>query len=382
MSSDRLLKGFEVELFTGRKDGRNVGVAARAKQELTGFVTEPDHRNLEYVTAPQADYEGLSEALLSPRRRLRRWLMDQNLTLLPGSTLSLGDTQHFERSDPNNPYHALIEATYGTAVVTASVHVNLGIDDPEDLFAALRLVRCEAALLLSLSASSPFLNGKVTGAHSQRWLQFPLTPSRVPLFRDHQHFITWTEAQIDAGTMHNVRHLWTSVRANGPDRPHRLNRLELRICDLITDPDMLLAVTALLELRVQQVLRDPQSHDPLHSSSLSLEELEILSMNNDRAAAQSSLDATLCDWHDGHERSCRDWLKQLIDSVVPLAHELGLHEQLKPLQSILMHGNQAMRWLDGIDRGDTIEAMLRSSISAMQDEEMRGVCVSAERALG
>ena len=145
---------------------------------------------------------------------------------------------------------------------------------------------------------------------------------------------------------------------------------------------MLLAVTALLELRVQQVLRDPQSHDPLHSSSLSLEELEILSMNNDRAAAQSSLDATLCDWHDGHERSCRDWLKQLIDSVVPLAHELGLHEQLKPLQSILMHGNQAMRWLDGIDRGDTIEAMLRSSISAMQDEEMRGVCVSAERALG
>ncbi|MAN19907.1 MAG: putative glutamate--cysteine ligase [Synechococcus sp. EAC657] len=382
MSSDRLLKGFEVELFTGREDGRNVGVAARAKQELTGFVTEPDHRNLEYVTAPQADYEGLSEALLSPRRRLRRWLMDQNLTLLPGSTLSLGDTQHFERSDPNNPYHALIEATYGTAVVTASVHVNLGIDDPEDLFAALRLVRCEAALLLSLSASSPFLNGKVTGAHSQRWLQFPLTPSRVPLFRDHQHFITWTEAQIDAGTMHNVRHLWTSVRANGPDRPHRLNRLELRICDLITDPDMLLAVTALLELRVQQVLRDPQSHDPLHSSSLSLEELEILSMNNDRAAAQSSLDATLCDWHDGHERSCRDWLKQLIDSVVPLAHELGLHEQLKPLQSILMHGNQAMRWLDGIDRGDTIEAMLRSSISAMQDEEMRGVCVSAERALG
>ena len=382
MSSYRLLKGFEVELFTGREDGRNVGVAARAKQELTGFVTEPDHRNLEYVTAPQADYEGLSEALLSPRRRLRRWLMDQNLTLLPGSTLSLGDTQHFERSDPNNPYHALIEATYGTAVVTASVHVNLGIDDPEDLFAALRLVRCEAALLLSLSASSPFLNGKVTGAHSQRWLQFPLTPSRVPLFRDHQHFITWTEAQIDAGTMHNVRHLWTSVRANGPDRPHRLNRLELRICDLITDPDMLLAVTALLELRVQQVLRDPQSHDPLHSSSLSLEELEILSMNNDRAAAQSSLDATLCDWHDGHERSCRDWLKQLIDSVVPLAHELGLHEQLKPLQSILMHGNQAMRWLDGIDRGDTIEAMLRSSISAMQDEEMRGVCVSAERALG
>ena len=382
MSSDRLLKGFEVELFTGREDGRNVGVAARAKQELEGFVTEPDHRNLEYVTAPQADYEGLSEALLAPRRKLRHWLMGQKLTLLPGSTLSLGDTNHFERSDPNNPYHSLIEATYGTAVVTASVHVNLGIDDPEALFAALRLVRCEAALLLSLSASSPFLNGKVTGAHSQRWLQFPLTPSRVPLFRDHQHFISWTEAQIDACTMHNVRHLWTSVRANGPDRPHQLNRLELRICDLITDPELLLAVTVLLELRVQQVLRDPQSHDPLHSSSLSLEELELLSMDNDRAAAQASLEATLRDWHNGRERSCRDWLTHLIKSVSPLAQELGLHDQLQPLETILLNGNQAMRWLDGIRGGSTIESVLRNSISAMRDEEMRGVCVSAERALG
>ena len=36
--------------------------------------------------------------------------------------------------------------------------------------------------------------------------------------------------------MRNERHLWTSVRPNGPDRPHSLNRLELRICDLVTDP--------------------------------------------------------------------------------------------------------------------------------------------------
>ena len=47
-----------------------------------------------------------------------------------------------------------------------------------------------------------------------------------------------------------------------------------------------------------------------------------------------------------------------------------------------MNGNQAMRWLDGIQRGHTVEAMLRGSIGAMRDEEMRGVCVSAERALG
>ena len=145
MTNNRLLKGFEVELFTGHPDGRNVGIAAEASQELAGFVTEPDHRNLEYITAPQSDYGPLTEALLAPRRTLRTWLQPRGLTLLPGSTLSLGDTTRFERSDPSNPYHDLIEATYGTDVVTASIHINLGIESPQDLFKALRLVQLRVA---------------------------------------------------------------------------------------------------------------------------------------------------------------------------------------------------------------------------------------------
>ena len=382
MTKDHLLKGFEVELFTGRRDGRNVGIAATAKQELEGFVTEPDHRNLEYVTAPESDYGPLTEALLSPRRTLRTWLQSRDLTLLPGSTLSLGDATRFERSDPKNPYHDLIEATYGTDVVTASIHINLGIENPEALFQALRLVRCEAALMLALSASSPFLNGEVTGAHSQRWLQFPLTPARVPLFVDHQHFIRWTEEQIAAGTMHNVRHLWTSVRPNGPERPHQLNRLELRICDLITDPAHLLAITTLLELRVQQILRAPSAHDPMTRSSLNLDDLEQLSLDNDRAAARTSLEATLHHWEDGRPLQCRDWLLMLIESVEPLAAELHLSERLQPLATILDQGNQAMRWLASIRDGGTIQTVLSNSIRAMEAEESPLVSAPVHHALG
>ena len=270
MTASLLLKGFEIELFTGNPSGENVGIAAEAAQALEGFVTEPDNRNLEYITAPESNYAPLSEALLAPRRQLRAWLEARALTLLPGSTLSLGDPNRFERSNPGNAYHSLIEATYGTRVVTASIHINLGINDTSALFTALRLIRCEAALLLALSASSPFLGGAVTGVHSQRWLQFPLTPSSVPLFQDHGHYIRWVDEQLQAGTMHNVRHLWTSVRPNGPSRPLDLNRLELRICDLITDPALLLAVTTLLELRVLMVIASPERLDPFRVSPLSL----------------------------------------------------------------------------------------------------------------
>ena len=369
MSGALLLKGFEVELFTGRPDGTVVGCSPAAAAALAGFVTEPDHRNLEYITAPDASYQRQLELLLEPRRQLRAWLAKRGLTILPGSTLSLGDSSRFERSNPHTPYHDYIETTYGTQVVTASVHINLGLTDMEALFAACRLVRCEAALLLALSASSPFLDGVVTGAHSQRWLQFPLTPPQVPLFRSHSHYIAWVEEQLACGAMQNVRHLWTSVRPNGDNRPHGLNRLELRICDLITDPALLLAITAYCELRIQQLLADPASHDPQIASPLTAEELASLADANDRAAARSSLQASLRDWRTGAPIQAADWIRRDLASLAPLAEQLNLTGTLAPLDAVLSGGNQAMRWLERRAQGRPIAAIVAASAEAMAQRE-------------
>ena len=376
MSTPLLLKGFEVELFTGRDDGSHVGVAAEVAQELPDFVTEPDHRNLEYITAPTSSYAELPELLLQPRRRLRDWLQQRNLTLLPGSTLSRGDTRQFERSDPTNPYHDLIEQSYGTRVVTASIHINLGITDPEWLFAAVRLVRCEAALLLALSASSPFLDDEVTGQHSQRWRQFPLTPEKVPLFLNHSHYIRWVEEQLADGLMRNERHLWTSVRPNGPRRPYDLNRLELRICDLVTDPAELIAITALLELRLLQLRDAPQQLDPIRSSRLTAKELATLADANDAAAAHESLDATLHRWQDGSPVTCRAWLEELLDQISPLAQQHNLLSQLRPMDDLLRNGNQAMRWIHAVETGTSIRALLQQGSLTMSDQEQRSTPMS------
>ena len=69
MTAPRLLKGFEIELYTGKPDGTVVGCSAEAAGALDGFVTEPDHRNLEYITPPVASYSAQLELLLEPRRR-------------------------------------------------------------------------------------------------------------------------------------------------------------------------------------------------------------------------------------------------------------------------------------------------------------------------
>ncbi len=112
MTNSMLLKGFEVELFTGTFDGANVGVASAVSKDLLDFVKEPDQRNIEYITVPAKRYSVLKEALLKPRQKLRKWLGYKELTILPGSTLSLGDTKVFERSDSENSYHSFIEKNY------------------------------------------------------------------------------------------------------------------------------------------------------------------------------------------------------------------------------------------------------------------------------
>ena len=366
--SGALAKGFEVEMYTGLSDGTVVGCSSAAAAALEGVVTEPDCRNLEYITPPEASYEQQLVHLLKPRRQLRQWLSERQLTLLPGSTLSLGNSQRFERSDPENPYHDFIEATYGTRVVTASVHINLGLPDTASIMAACRLLRCEAALLLALSASSPFLDGGNTGAHSQRWRQFPITPEQVPLFRDHAHYVSWMEAQLAAGTMRNVRHLWSSVRPNGADRPYGLNRVELRICDLVTDPHQLLAITAYCELRLLQLL-DGAAEDPATASQLSLEQLAQLADANDQQAALSSLEATLQHWRDGRPLQARQWISDQLNELQRWGQGHSAHAWLSPLEGLLERGNTAMRWVQRHRNGESISTILQTEIATMEREE-------------
>ncbi|MGK7892094.1 MAG: glutamate--cysteine ligase [Xenococcus sp. (in: cyanobacteria)] len=368
-----LCKGFEVEMYTGTPQGKIVGLSDKIVKDLDAFVREPDSRNVEYTTAPYTNYERLLCALLKPRQKLRHYLRSLgDYTIIPGSTLSLGGSDRFFRSDPNNPYHSYIEQTYGTDVVTASIHINIGISDPEILIQACRLIRLEAPLYLALSASSPFIDGKATGYHSSRWQMFPKTPRHVPLFTSHKHFIRWTEEQLNLGTMQNVRHLWSSVRPNGDCRPYKLNRLEMRICDLIVDPINLLAITALLEARIQQMMTklelDPLTQSRLQSNNLAEELIEIADQN-ELLVARHSLDAELTHWQDGRQITARDWIEELYQEVFPFAKQRGYSCFLLPIKKILRSGNTAQQWLTMYEQGQDIPSIIQQAIQTTSQQE-------------
>ncbi len=370
MYKNCLNKGFEVELFTGTNNS-HVGVSSQIEKVFSNFVQEPDNRNVEYITDPSRSYRVLYESLLQPRKDLRKWLKCKNLTIIPSSTLCFPHQNIFQRSDKSNIYHDFIESNYGLAIATSSVHINLGIQNLDNLFAAIRLVRCEAPLLLALSASSPFLNGKFTGHHSQRWLQFPKTPAEVPFFIDHSHYINWIKQNIDNGQMQNIRHFWSSVRPNGPERPHNVDRLELRICDFISSIDLLLAITALLELRVISLFDNLQNLDPLLSSKFSTEELKEISDQNEKKVSKDSLNAELIHWKDGEKILCKKWIKNLLVELSHTSKTLKISNYLKPIYDVLAEGNQSMQWIDKYKQGLSVEEIMVSAIKNMHQNEQQ-----------
>ncbi|MEM7553698.1 MAG: glutamate--cysteine ligase [Cyanobacteria bacterium P01_A01_bin.84] len=364
-----LSKGFEIEMYTGTPQGDIVGLSDKISAALDGFVREPDSRNVEYITDPLYCYDSLLCAILTPRKQLRKYLQKLgNYTVVPGSTLSLGGSDRFVRSDPTNTYHDYIENTYGTNVVTASVHINVGISDPEVLMQACRVIRLEAPLFLALSASSPFLNSSYTGYHSTRWHLFPQTPEKVPLFASHADHIQWVEEQLKTGSMQSVRHLWTSVRPNGSHRPYDLNRLELRICDLVTDPIALLAITAFLEARLLQIIENPNI-DPLIESKFSPDELLSITRSNEIAAATSSLDANLINWQTGVTITARDWISDLYHQLWGIAKQQGFSCFLSPLNKVLHEGNQAQKWLQLHKLGFSPYNVITQAIKTTQEQE-------------
>ena len=364
-----LLKGLEEEVYVGSREGDIEPLSHQIAADLCGFVTEPDSRNVEYTTPPLRCYEEMLDRLMTQRARLRRYIQELgDYTLIPGSTLSLVDSDEFVISNPNNPYYQFIRDTYGTKVVTASTHINIGIQDPDRLIAAYRLLRAEASMYLALTANSPFLRGRATGAHSTRWRVFPPTPPVTPFFIDHAHFQRWVASQLEAGAMFNPRHLWLSIRPNGQGTPETIERLELRICDRITRPRDIGAVVAFMEARVWQSLQDP-SLDPLLTRSE--DELQALCAANERSAAESSLDAVVTDWRTGEELVMRDWVEAVWNDCKPTAAAHGFDQHLAGIEQILREGNLAQQWLAQVKAGASPREVLRRAIVDLTEIDER-----------
>ncbi|MDB5096445.1 MAG: glutamate--cysteine ligase [Cyanobacteria bacterium RYN_339] len=356
-----LKKGIEVEVFTGTREGAPMDMSPKIVAALPDFVFESDARHVEYMTAPQTDYDVLVREIVEPRMRLRSFLETQgDLTIFPGSTVAMPFDQKFHPSLPNNTYYQWVGDTFGTDILTSSVHISMGLDDADDIVRVTNWLRMDIPLLLALTAASPYRNGEFTGYHSSRWMQFPQEPVGLEFWDDHAHFVRFIEEAMDAGKMKSIRHMWSAVRPNGEDRPYNLNRIETRICDLVYDPELLMAVTALLEARIIQLQMKSGKPEA---------RLMAVARENERRVAKDSLNAYV--HHYGREVPVRVALARLMGEVEGIMRMLGTYHHLAVLDRVMANGNEAMRLIQRVNKLGDLQAAVMEQIDEAEAIDQR-----------
>ena len=169
--------------------------------------------------------------------------------------------------------------------------------------------------------------------------------------------------------MQNVRHLWSSVRPNGPQRPYGVDRLELRVCDFISNIDLLLSITAFLELRVISLFDNLENLDPLVSSKFSSEELKDICDQNELKVSKDSLNAELIHWKNGEKIICKDWIQNLLMELSISSRTLEMNHFLEPIHNVLEEGNESMKWINDYNRGLSVEDIMKAAINEMIKNE-------------
>ena len=168
------------------------------------------------------------------------------------------DTEHYRRVVEGLGYVARRNNTF-------SLHVHVGVRGADRAVAVCDRLRPVLALLLAVSASSPFLEGQDTRLHSARSQIFTKSFPRCGIpdaFGDWRTFRDYLELLIATRSIVEYTQVWWAVR------PHAsFGTVEVRICDAQVTAAESEGLASLIVACVGQALRDidegvPFEHPP------------------------------------------------------------------------------------------------------------------------
>src|SRR3954469_6367248 len=164
------------------------------------------------------------------RRRLFGLAREQNIVLGATGTHPLSDyrdqhiidTEHYRRVEDGLKYVAWRNNTF-------SVHVHVGVRGADRAVKVCDRLRPVLPLLLAISASSPFVDGRDSGLHSARSQIFTKSFPRCGIPDAFGSWAAWAEyvdLLVRTGSIVEFTQLWWSVRPH-----HSFGTVEGRVCD-------------------------------------------------------------------------------------------------------------------------------------------------------
>ena len=144
------------------------------------------------------------------------------------------------------------------------LHVHVEVSDEDTRIALMARIMPFLPLLLALSTSSPFWQGRRTGLMGYRLAAYGELPrTGLPeLFTDPDDYRAYIKTMVAAGAIRDASYIWWAIR---PSDKHPT--LELRIADSCTRLDDTLAIAALYRCLVRHLLRRPKLNADLTAAS-------------------------------------------------------------------------------------------------------------------
>jgi carboxylate-amine ligase len=265
------------------------------------------------------------------------------LAALHGLGLVAAGTHPFAAWDAQRPtdklrYERLIDEfqIVGRRNLFCGLHVHVGVPEGHDRIDVMNRLMRWLPVLLALSTSSPFWNGRATGLMSYRQAAYDEWPrSGIPdAFTNEAEYDSFVRLLASCGALRDGSYLWWAIRPSA-----RYPTLELRIADACTHVDDALALAAVFRCLVRAHLRQP---------SLGVEssagKRRLIDANRWRAKRYGT-DAEFIDETSGCVNGFLSTLDEMQRLVAPDARALGCEQEIQHLRAMVLRGTSAQSQL-------------------------------------
>lgn len=333
--------GIEEELFLADADTRGTPKRVKAFHKAVNDRMPEVERELlssqvEIMTEPCTDFGAARASLSGLRQGLAKIGREHGILVLAGGS---HPTARWRRQSQTKKerYDKIADDMQMLARrdVVCGMHVHVEAPDPDRRVDLMNRMLPYTPLLLALSASSPFWEGRETGLSAYRlsvWGEMPRT-GLPELFADQADYDRYVAAMVASGAIPDASLVWWTLRPSV-----RFPTLELRVADSCTRLEDTLTIAAIYRCLIRRLHRNPQLNKGLTSASRA-----ITSENMWRAQRRGTR-ASFID-EAGAVLPYSEHLDLILQSIEEDADALGCAKEVERARTIVADGTSSDRQL-------------------------------------
>ena len=308
------------------------------------------------------------EAIVAIRRSVLELTDQYGIGLMASSThpFAAWETQAVTPRDRYREFAVMYQSVI-RQLLASGMHVHAGFGTPDERVQVMTAMRSYLPLFLTLSGSSPFSGGHVTGFKSSRMnLMAALPRSGMPpvlsSWADYDRIVD-NYRRLDF--VRDGSEIWWDLRPSV-----RFPTLELRIVDVCPDVDDGMSIVALYACLVRHLL------DAVRTGPLPVDPPPEIIQQNRWLAQRYGVVAFLADFESGTRVDLVDYVDELLDMLSADAAALDCQKEVAHVRNIIREGSSADRQLDHFRLcrldGAGVREALRSVAQLIVTETRRG----------